>query len=222
EYLSDRLPNVGRGLAVFEVAVRRDGQPVHEVLGGSEQPSVIHAGAALILALQELDAQLSQLVDPLAGRESVFVGQAHGGEIFNQAPVLLEFSGTRRWLDQTDAIEAKEALLELLHAVAAESNVSVEVNYQIIRDAFRLDARTEFPQAFQRAYTAVAGEPLPVGAKPFVDDANAFIRRGGVPAITHGPNATGAHTVDEKCPVAELVRVAQVYALTAIEFCPGP
>ena len=60
---------------------------------------------------------------------------------------------------------------------------------------------------------------LPRGAKPFVDDGNAFIRQGGVPAITHGPNATGAHTLNEETPVDELTRVAQVYALTAAAFC---
>ena len=35
-------------------------------------------------------------------------------------------------------------------------------------------------------------------------------------SVTYG---TGAHTVHEACPVAELVRVAQVYALTALSFC---
>ena len=28
--------------------------------------------------------------------------------------------------------------------------------------------------------------------------------------------------MNECCPVSELVRVAQVYALTALAYCPGP
>jgi acetylornithine deacetylase/succinyl-diaminopimelate desuccinylase-like protein len=63
------------------------------------------------------------------------------------------------------------------------------------------------------------GQPLPIGAKPFVDDGNAFVSRGGVCAITHGPDAQGAHTANESVPVDELVRVANVYALTAIAYC---
>ena len=63
------------------------------------------------------------------------------------------------------------------------------------------------------------GEELPAGCKPFVDDGNTFYALAGIPAITHGPDAKGAHTVEEEVPVAELVRVAQVYALTAIAFC---
>ena len=69
------------------------------------------------------------------------------------------------------------------------------------------------------AYQAATGNEIPLGAKPFVDDGNAFIRAGGIPAVTHGPDAKGAHTVHEEVPVDELVRVALVYALTAVAFC---
>ena len=61
-----------------------------------------------------------------------------------------------------------------------------------------------------------------MGAKPFVDDGNTFISKGGIPALTHGPAATGAHTLNEQVPVAELVRLARVYALTAVNFCREP
>jgi len=70
-----------------------------------------------------------------------------------------------------------------------------------------------------RGPEAGTGRELPIGAKPFVDDGNTFIRRGGVPAITHGPDAKGAHTLNEEVSVDELVRVATVYALAAIGFC---
>src|SRR5439155_9155096 len=58
EYLSDPLPVVGRGLAILEARITRDGQPVHEVMGGIEQPSVIHAGAELVRRMAELDMSL--------------------------------------------------------------------------------------------------------------------------------------------------------------------
>ncbi|HRW08538.1 MAG TPA: hypothetical protein P5121_25725, partial [Caldilineaceae bacterium] len=73
--------------------------------------------------------------------------------------------------------------------------------------------------AFQAAHNAVTGAPLPLGNKPFVDDGSSYAGVGGIAAISHGPAATGAHTLNEKAPVAELVRVAQVYALTAVAFC---
>ena len=221
EYLSDRLPIVGRGLAVLSVKISRSGEPVHEVLGGIEAPSVIAAGAAVIGRFLELDQQLQKLSHPMAGRESMFVGQVHSGEIFNQAPVELQLSGTRRWLPNTEIQFAETQYRSILADVAADHKLQIEGQFQVARDAFELDEQDAFVQAFQVAYTADAGRPLDVGAKPFVDDGNAFIRRGGVPAITHGPNAKGAHTVNEEVPVSELVRVANVYALTALEFCGG-
>jgi di/tripeptidase len=36
-----------------------------------------------------------------------------------------------------------------------------------------------------------------------------------VPAITHGPTAGGAHTLDEWVSIDDLERVALLYALTA-------
>ena len=88
-------------------------------------------------------------------------------------------------------------------------------------EAWQLDQAQPIVTAFQNAYRAITGAPLPVGAKPFVDDGSSYIVTGGIPAITHGPDAKGAHTLNEAVPVAELVRVAQVYALTAISFCEG-
>ena len=61
--------------------------------------------------------------------------------------------------------------------------------------------------------------PLPIGPKPFVNDGNSFSALGGVPAITHGPRAGGQHTVNEWVEIDDLVRVALLYAATAVEFC---
>jgi di/tripeptidase len=62
------------------------------------------------------------------------------------------------------------------------------------------------------------GAPLPTGVKPFVDDGNTFCAH-GIPCVTHGPRGSGAHTLHEQVPVAELERVAVWYALCAVTFC---
>ena len=73
---------------------------------------------------------------------------------------------------------------------------------------------------FQCCYSAVSRKSaLVAGNKPFVDDGNSFYSMKGIAALTHGPAATGAHTLDEKVPIDELVRVAQTYALTALDYC---
>jgi acetylornithine deacetylase/succinyl-diaminopimelate desuccinylase-like protein len=60
---------------------------------------------------------------------------------------------------------------------------------------------------------------LKVGAKPFCDDGNSFWALAQVPAVTHGPRAGGAHTLDEWVSIDDLVRVAHLYALTAVAYC---
>ncbi len=41
----------------------------------------------------------------------------------------------------------------------------------------------------------------------------------GVPVLTHGPLARGAHATRETVSLDELVRVARVYTLTAVAYC---
>ncbi len=54
-----------------------------------------------------------------------------------------------------------------------------------------------------------------------MDDGNSFWGLGGVAAITHGPRAGGQHTVHEWVEIDDLVRVATLYALTAVLYCGG-
>jgi acetylornithine deacetylase/succinyl-diaminopimelate desuccinylase-like protein len=219
EYCSNPLPIAGRGLAILEVSITRAGEPVHEVLGGIEQPNVIYAGAALVQRIQDIDQGLQGDLHATAGRASMFVGKIHAGEIYNQSPIELQLSGTRRWLPGTDVDQIRTEFDGILNDIAAEFGVSVDGKFHFVRDAYEIDGQSSAVDAFQTAHEAVTGERLPIGAKPFVDDGNLFVHRCGIPAITHGPNATGAHTLHEQVAISELVRVAEVYALTAIHFC---
>jgi len=138
---------------------------------------------------------LNQQTHPLAGRASMFVGRAAGGEIYNQAPTEFQLSGTRRWLPGTSVEEVQREYRAILAEVADARGVIVEGSFQLARDSFEIDRADPLVAAFQSAHHAATGRELPIGAKPFVDDGNSFIRRGGVPAITHGPDAKGAHTL---------------------------
>jgi acetylornithine deacetylase/succinyl-diaminopimelate desuccinylase-like protein len=72
---------------------------------------------------------------------------------------------------------------------------------------------------FEDNYTATTGQTLPQGPKPFCDDCNAFWSLADIPGITHGPNSGGAHTLEEWVSIDDMVRVAQLYAATALQFC---
>lgn len=223
EYLADRLPVAGRGMAIFEVEIRRPGEPVHETLRSPDTPDVIGAGVLLHTRLQELNRLIAgnsiRAGDGPTFHDSTFVGYFQAGEIFNQSPTVCRIKGTRRWVTpgQTDAVLGE--LQAMINRVAQETGTEIKVNFDVAGDAFRLDESSDFVQAFLAATGAIMGKPLPPGIKPFVDDGNIFSGMGGIPSITHGPDAFGAHTTDERVAVDELTRVAQVYALTAVGFC---
>ncbi|MBM3263796.1 MAG: M20/M25/M40 family metallo-hydrolase [candidate division Zixibacteria bacterium] len=219
EYLHDRLPVAGRGQAVLEIAIRREGEKIHEVLRPPGLPDVIGAGAEVVRRLKILNTELARTEYPYVGTESVFVGQIHSGEIFNQSPVECRISGSRRWVAGRDVEEVRREFYALLDGVSRETGASVEGEFIFLRDGYRIDENDPLVSALQGARVATGDLPLPLGAKPFVDDGNTLCGRGGIPAITHGPAAHGAHTTEEWVPVSELVRIAELYALTALTYC---
>jgi acetylornithine deacetylase/succinyl-diaminopimelate desuccinylase-like protein len=220
EPLSDRLPVVGRGQIWWEATIRRPGPPVHEVMRPADEPGVIAAGTELVARLGRLDERLSARSDPVAGRESVFIGQIHSGEIYNQFPRECRLEGTRRWLPGTSRHEVEREFRGLLAELALDTGTAVEARCQLVRDAFALDLRAPIVADFLLAYEAISGVALPAGPKPFVDDGNCFWAGASVPAITHGPRAGGQHTTEEWASIDDLVRVARTYALTASLYCP--
>jgi acetylornithine deacetylase/succinyl-diaminopimelate desuccinylase-like protein len=221
EPLCGHLPVAGRGQACWAATVRRPGAPVHEVMRPAGEPSVIAAGAEIVRRLTELDESLAARSHPVAGRESVFIGQIHSGEIYNQYPQSLLLEGTRRWLPGADR-EAVEADLRARFAdVASRTGTTIDLRYQVVRDAFALDVESPLVRAFQAARRALGDAPLDPGPKPFVDDGNSFWGLGAIAAITHGGRSGGQHTTEEWADVADLVRVARLYAATAVGFLGG-
>jgi acetylornithine deacetylase/succinyl-diaminopimelate desuccinylase-like protein len=219
EYLADRLPVAGRGSAMFDIKVSRPGVPVHEVLRPPGTPDVIAAGAEVVRRLHEQNIPLSAITAPYVGSDTFFIGKFQSGEIFNQSPVECHISGTRRWVTPGQREQVLADFRATLDEVAEETHTIITVELDLPGDAFKLDPNAPIIGAFEAAYTTVTGAPLPLGNKPFVDDASIIIDETGIPAITHGPAATGAHTLFEAVTLDELVRVARVYALTALNFC---
>ena len=219
EYLADHLPIAGRGMGIFEIEISRDGDPVHEVLRPQGIPDVVAAGADLVCRFREERRRLEHTTLPHSGCDSIFVGSVHAGEIYNQAPTTCILKGTRRWVEPGTKATVAAGFRQLLDELEASTRTRIRSEFRVQGDAFRIDPENLIVAAFQGAHRAVAGSSLPLGGKPFVDDGNLFFAAAGISPLTHGPAATGAHTLNECVPVAELVRVAQVYALTAVAYC---
>jgi acetylornithine deacetylase/succinyl-diaminopimelate desuccinylase-like protein len=184
-----------------------------------DEPSVIAAAAELIARLGRLESELAARAHPVCGAASVFIGQVHSGEIFNQFPHEAWLEGTRRWLPGEDHHTVEADFRARLAQLGSGTGTTVSCEWMMIRDAFALDPAAALVTAFQECYSSSTGSPLPDGAKPFVDDGNSFWALAGIPAITHGPKAGGQHTVSEWVDIDDLVRVAELYAATAVVFC---
>ncbi len=221
EYMADRLPVAGRGMAIFEVHITRTGEPMHEVLRPAGIPDVVQTGVELLNRLRKLNERLATITAPYVGHDSTFVGHLQAGEIYNQSPTRCIVEGTRRWVTPGQGATVQAEFEALLQELAQETGTQISLTYSPQGEAFQVDPNQPIVAAFQAAHTATTGAPLPLGAKIFVDDGSTYIAKGRIPALTHGPDAKGAHTLNEAVPVTELVRVAQVYALTAIAFCGG-
>ncbi len=221
EYFCQWLPSAGKGMAIFQVTLERDQPPLHEIHRLPDCPDVIAAGVDLVSRLQALGTCLQPALPAVAGVDSLFIGQVRAGEMYNQSPQTCLVEGTRRWTEPGAGEAARQVLQQIVTQCAQDHGVHARLNWELQGDALRLAEDSAFVQAFQTAHKAEAGMVLPFGAKPFIDDGNLYAAWAGIPAITHGPAARGAHTVHEEVPVAELARVARVYALTACAFCPG-
>src|SRR5260221_699156 len=115
--------------------------PIHEVMRPADEPSVIDAGAELIARLRQFGGHLATRSDPVAGCETVFIGQVHSGEIFNQYPQECRLEGTRRWLPGTARAEVEREFRTIVDGVARDTGTMARVDYLVIRDAVRLDEK---------------------------------------------------------------------------------
>ena len=222
EPLHDILPVVGKGSATWKVTIRRDGPPVHEVMRPDARAERDRrrrrAGGP---ARRALRATRRARRPRSAGPPTVFIGQIHSGEIFNQYPQECMLEGTRRWLPGGDGGAVQREFLEILDGLARDRGTTVDCDWRPIREAFFLDQGDALVSIFRGSYEATAGRPIAVGPKPFVDDGSSFWTHARVAAITHGPRAGGQHTLNEWVDVDDLVRVAHLYALTATAYCAG-
>jgi acetylornithine deacetylase/succinyl-diaminopimelate desuccinylase-like protein len=82
-------------------------------------------------------------------------------------------------------------------------------------------------RALRSAYFQFTGEPMKAKVTKSVGNAAHFVRIAGIPAVYHGANYASAHSDNEQATVAELTRLAGVYALATAYFlepedCPCP
>jgi acetylornithine deacetylase/succinyl-diaminopimelate desuccinylase-like protein len=218
ELASDTLPVVGLGQAAFDITIARPGESSHELLTPAGTPHPILAAVRLVNLMQARHDELAQLKIPYVGAESFFVGILQGGDFFNRWTNACRLVGTRRYGPENSYANVLAELRAMAAQVERETGAQVALNLIPVRDGFRVAEDEPLVVALRRAYTEVAGRELPLVGSRMVGDAAIFINDGRIPAVYHGPGGLGAHADLESVPIAELVRAAMVYVLTALDY----
>ena len=219
EPLCDTLPIAGRGAATWKVAFRRSGAAVHEVMRPADEPSVIAAGARFVDALATLAAQLSASSHPIAGSESVFVGQMHSGEIYNQYPQECWLEGTRRWLPDSDDKRVEQEFRALVSATAAATGTRAIIEWRPVRGAFRTRPRRSAGGQLSNCLCEPLRRGVAHGRQAVRGRRQQLLALCACAGDHAWPAAGGQHTVHEWVSIDSLVRVAQLYALIAALYC---
>jgi acetylornithine deacetylase/succinyl-diaminopimelate desuccinylase-like protein len=208
------LPVAGLGSGIYRAHFRRDGEVTHELM---TSPEMVHPGLALceaINAIEQLNRELASRPLEHTGPESVFIGQIHCGDFFNRFPNHAWIEGTRRYGPDATAEQAAAGLWEILAPIADRLGLHFELDFEKVRDGFRVPLDHPLVHALRAAYEAEAGQPLPLTGIRIVADAPVFQKVGGIPCLYHGLEGHGAHGDVEWIAEEELARGARVYLRT--------
>jgi acetylornithine deacetylase/succinyl-diaminopimelate desuccinylase-like protein len=207
------------GSAIFTLTLDADRPPVH-TLKVPYRDNPARALRHVIDALDALDARLAQRPPhALAGPDQINVGIVAAGDYPNRLPVRLRVTGTRRWGPGQTAESVREELAEVAEGIALATSLRCTVELDGAREPFEVPAADALVGALRRAAHHVAGRPPAEIGLPLVGDASLYVDALGITAIYYGPAYDTAHSDAERVSVDQLLRVAQVYALAALNYC---
>lgn len=209
------------GSATFEITVRREGEPSHQLYSAPGTPHPVTAAAAVIESLNGLNRLLEQHVVEDIGYASYFIGSVHSGQFYNQLPNKAELVGVRRYGPETTFAEVERELRTELDKIAARFGVTLDLRLTKVRDGYRIDKQDPVVAALVDAVRQVKNSPLPLAGKKIVTDAGIFVSQLGIPAICHGPDQISAHGEVEFVEFSELEATAKVYLQLIANYMDG-
>ena len=199
---------------------------LHSPLGGTHtnyvpfEQNPIRFMGDFIAAVARRQAELNATTHHgLAGSERIDIATATAGDHYNRTPGTVTFVGTRRWLPDKTEADIRAELEELIRPIAQAGELTWQLRLEQAREPFETAPTDPLVKATCRAAEQVQGRPPKLLGRRLVGDANYYVQRTGVPTIYYGPGGTSAHADDEWVSLNALVRAAQVYALTAMDFC---
>ncbi|MDA1193153.1 MAG: M20/M25/M40 family metallo-hydrolase, partial [Candidatus Poribacteria bacterium] len=214
----DFIPIAGRGMAIYNATISRDGEVLHENATPEGTPHPLFALGRLVGRIEALRGELAKRTHELVQPETVFVGQTHGGDFYNRYANIATVQGTRRWHPGRTFEAIRDEFGALVDKVAAETGCSIEVAWQLVRPSYVVAADDPIVDAARFAFRQVKGVEPRIGGFASVGDAATLTAEGGVPSLWFGPNAPGPHSNLESIALDEMVDRTRMFLAAAVGY----
>jgi acetylornithine deacetylase len=170
--------------------------------------------------LSELERDLrSRPPHPLVGPPSLHAAMLSGGSGLSTYAASSTVQIERRTVPGETQEQATREIQAIVDRLAAQDgDFHATVRSFFVRDPFEVPASAEIVRAVDRAAAKVRGCPAAhIGDTPWMDAA--LLQAAGVETVVCGAGGTGAHADVEWVDVESVVKLAEILAEAAVEYC---
>ncbi|MDX1395592.1 MAG: ArgE/DapE family deacylase [Gemmatimonadota bacterium] len=214
------------GALSFRIRVR--GKAAHGALR-AEGVDPVEKFIPIFRALRDLEARRNTVVtEPMfAGQELPFaltMGRVEAGIWPSTVAEFLYAEGRYGVAPGEDAAAARAELEDAVATAAADDAWLREHPPGVAWTGAQFEAARIAPDhpivsTLSGAAHAVTGSPPPLAGVPFGADMRLLVNQGGIPTVLFGPgDVREAHRPDESVALSDLVRAAEILAVTALRF----
>ena len=209
------------GFMNFTISITTEKGSIHTTKIKYAENPVYWAGRILV-NLQNLEQQFENSTPHhLCGRNQLNIGQINGGDYFNRLPYEVTINGTMRWTPDSSMEQVLSELQDICSHIVKESELKINLNIEenATRKPFETPLDNPIIKSLEKASGIVNGESPDIIGMSLVTDANLYYNYAKIPTVCFGPQYETAHSDHEKVLINNLKNCAQIYALTAINYC---
>jgi acetylornithine deacetylase len=156
---------------------------------------------------------------PLVGPPSLHAAMIDGGTGLSTYAASCRLKIERRTVPGETVTGAVDQILDIVCRLSASApKFSANVRQLFAREPFEVAPTAGIVQALSGSAAAVLGrQPAFVGDSPWMDAA--LLAEAGIETVVMGPLGAGEHSAEEWVDVETVVRMAEILARTATEYC---
>lgn len=178
--------------------------------------NAIVAMGPILLALDDLAAEVRQRSEAYTGKASLVISTISGGVALNVIPASCMLSIDRRVLPTETEADANREIVEVVNrALCAASGARVQVRKLRFVPPASTNSQEPIVAAAERAASVVLGRPIQAAGFSATCDMTYLVNNGGIPTVILGPGEIGvAHQANEHIAIDQMALAVEVYLRT--------